>query len=172
MRCWPAGRNAEAVDALKHAVALQPGYGPALERLELAHIRLGELDLALGTRASRLRLAGRGERADLLTKDAASEGAAEAIRRDLRRELEELLHQAEQTDPFADYYLTRTLADLIILGYAALGEWHHAMDWVERSYERRPVRLRRVLTELPSTAAGWRSIRATRGCCGWRYWRI
>jgi tetratricopeptide (TPR) repeat protein len=144
-----SGRNAEAIDALKRAIALQPGYGPALERLELAHTRLGELDLALEIRAARLRLGGRRDRADLLVADASGVGSADAIRRDLRRELDELLRQAEQTDPFADYYLTRTLADQIVITYASLGEWRHAMDWVERGYERRPVRLRRMLTEPP-----------------------
>ena len=44
------GRNAEAVDALKHAIGLQAAYSPALERLELARVRLGELDLALEIR--------------------------------------------------------------------------------------------------------------------------
>jgi tetratricopeptide (TPR) repeat protein len=144
-----SGRNAEAIDALKRAIALQPGYGPALERLELAHTRLGELDLALEIRAARLRLASRRDRADLLVADASGVGSAEAIRRDLRRELDELLRQAEQTDPFADYYLTRTVADQIVITYASLGDWLHAMDWVERGYERRPVRLRRMLTEPP-----------------------
>ncbi|HEV8149974.1 MAG TPA: protein kinase, partial [Gemmatimonadales bacterium] len=139
-----AGRNAEAIDALKQAIALQPGYGPALERLELAYSRLGELGLALDIRASRLRLGGQGERAGLLLTDATTAGAADAIRRDLRRELQELLQKADETDPLAAYYLTRTLADQIVLTCAALGEWHQAMDWVERAYARRPVRLRRM----------------------------
>ena len=51
------GRNAEAVDALKHAIGLQAAYSPALERLELAHVRLGELDLALEIRSSASALA-------------------------------------------------------------------------------------------------------------------
>jgi tetratricopeptide (TPR) repeat protein len=144
-----SGRNAEAIDALKRAVVLQPGYGPALERLELAHVRLGEPGVALDLRATRLRLGGHRERADLLAREADAGGPAEAIQRDLRRELAQLLTQAEQTDPFSDEFLTRTAADQIILTCAALGEWHQAMDWVERAYERRPVRLRRVLTELP-----------------------
>lgn len=149
-----SGRNAEAIDALKRAIGLQPGYGPALERLELAHVRLGELDLALEIRASRLRLGGQAERADLLTRDGETLGAAEAVARDLRRELEGLLRKAEQADPFADYYLTRTTADQIVVVYAALGEWHKAMDWVERAYARRPVRLRRLLTEPPFDRRG------------------
>jgi tetratricopeptide (TPR) repeat protein len=144
-----AGRNAEAMYALKHAIALQPGYGPALERLELAHLRLGEVALAVEIRGSRLRLADHRDRADQLTRDAQEFGPGEAIERDLRRELNDLLRRAEESDPFAEYYLTRTPADQIIMTYAALGEWHKAMDWVERAYHRRPVRLRRMLTEPP-----------------------
>jgi hypothetical protein len=33
--------------------------------------------------------------------------------------------------------------------HAGLGEWREAMDWVERAYERRPGRLRRMLTDMP-----------------------
>ncbi len=143
------GRHAEAVDALKHAIALQQGYLPALERLELARVRVGELDLAVEIRASRVRLAGGGERADLLLTEAESVGAAEALRRDVRRELDGWLKQAAQSDPFSEYFTTRTLADRIVAGHAELGEWHQAMDWVERAYERRPGRLRRMLTDLP-----------------------
>lgn len=149
-----SGRNAEAIDALKRAIALQPGYGPAVERLELAHARLGELDLAAEIRASRLRLGGRRDRADLLDADLARLGAAEAMHQDLRRELDELLKEAEEWDPFEPYHLTRTTADQLVVVYAALGEWHKAMDWVERSYERRPVRLRRLLTEPPFDRRG------------------
>jgi tetratricopeptide (TPR) repeat protein len=155
-----AGRTAEAIDPLKRAIAIQPGYGPALERLELARARLGELDLAAEIRASRLRLGGRRDRADLLDADLAASGAAEAMRRDLRRELEELLGEAEMTDPFEPYYMTRTTADQIVVVYAALGEWHKAMDWVERSYERRPVRLRRLLTEPPFDRRGLAGVRS------------
>jgi tetratricopeptide (TPR) repeat protein len=149
-----SGRNAEAIDALKRAVALQPGYGPALERLELAHARLGQLDLAVEIRASRLRQDGHGDRADLLAADADTIGAAGAMQRDLERELAELLARAQESDPFAGYYLTRTTADQIVVVYAALGEWHKAMDWVERAYQRRPVRLRRLLTEPPFDRRG------------------
>jgi serine/threonine-protein kinase len=143
-----AGRNAEAVDALKRAISLLPGYGPALERLERAHARLGELDLAVEMRASRMRLAGQRDRADALDREAESVGAAEAIRRDVRRELDGLLQQAEQTDPFADH-VGRNVGDRIVSGYAELGDWREAMDWVERAYERRPGRLRRMLADLP-----------------------
>ena len=143
-----AGRNAEAVDALKRAISLLPGYGPALERLELARTRLGELDLALELRVSRMQLAGNGKRADLLERDAATLGAADAIRRDARRELDALLKQAETTDPFQDN-VRRNAGDRIVSGYAELGLWHEAMDWVQRGYEKRPGRLRRMLTDMP-----------------------
>ena len=143
------GRNAEAVDALKHAIGLQPGYGAALERLELGRVRLGEFDLAVEIRASRIRLSGRGERADLLLDEGERLGYAEALRRDARRELDEWLAQAEQRDPFAESFTTRTIADRIVTSYAELGEWQPAMDWVEKAYERRPGRLRRMLTDLP-----------------------
>ena len=142
-----AGRNAEAVDALKRAILLLPGYGPALARLELAHRRLGELELALEIRSSRLRLAGQRERADQLDQEASTAGAAEAIRRDMRRELDGLLQQAQTVDPFAD--MRTNPADRIIAGHAELGEWREAMDWVERAYERRPGRLQRLLSDLP-----------------------
>ena len=149
-----SGRNAEAIDALRQAIARQPSYAPALERLDLAHIRLGELDLALEIRASRLRLAGRPERAELLLADASEAGPGEALQRDSRRELDELLRKAEQTDPLDSYYLTRTLADQIVLTCALLGDWRQAMDWVERAYAQRPVRLRRMLTEPPFDRRG------------------
>ena len=149
-----AGRNAEAVDALKRAIALQPSYGPALERLELAHTRLGELELAADFRASRLRMTRQRERAEQVSRDSEQLGALKALQRDLRRELEDLLRQADAGDPFEPYYNTRTTADQIVVVYAALGEWHHAMDWVEKAYDRRPVRLRRMLTELPFDRRG------------------
>jgi serine/threonine-protein kinase len=143
-----AGRNAEAVDALKRAISLLPGYGPALERLELARTRLGELDLALELRVSRMRLAGNSGRADLLEREASTLGAADAMHRDVRRELDALLKQAEITDPFQDN-LRRNAGDRIVSAYAELGLWHEAMTWVQRGYEKRPGRLRRMLTDLP-----------------------
>jgi serine/threonine-protein kinase len=143
-----AGRNAEAVDALKRAISLLPAYGVAMERLELARTRLGELDLALELRISRMRLAKNTDRADLLESEAASLGAADAIRRDVRRELDALLKQAEASDPFQDN-LRRNAGDRIVSGYAELGLWHEAMNWVLRGYEKRPGRLRRMLTDLP-----------------------
>ena len=143
-----AGRNAEAMDALKRAISLLPGYRPALERLELARARLGELDLALEIRSSRMRLIGQRERADMLDRESEQVGPGEAIHRDMRRELAGLLLQAEKVDPFIDH-VRRNVADRIVSGHAELGEWHEAMDWVERAYERRPGRLRRMLADLP-----------------------
>ena len=144
-----AGRNAEAVDALKRAISLKAGYGPALERLELALFRIGEMDRALETRASRLRLVGNGERAKILEREAAEVGFAEARLRDVKRELDQLLTEAEKNDPFTEYFTSRSPADCIVIAYAELGEWNKAMDWVERAYEQRPGRLRRMLTDHP-----------------------
>lgn len=143
-----AGRNAEAVDSLRRAIGLLPGYGPALERLELAHTRLGEFDRAIEIRSSRMRLAGQRERADVLDREGSEVGAEEAIHRDVRRELNTLLAQAEGGDPFLDH-VRRNAGDRIVSGYAELGEWTAAMDWVQRAYERRPGRLRRMLADLP-----------------------
>jgi tetratricopeptide (TPR) repeat protein len=143
-----AGRNVEAENALTHAISLLPGYGPALERLELTRARLGDIESALEIRISRIRVTGQRARADLLESDAREHGAAEAIRIDIRRELEELLAKAVHTDPFGQH-LGRNDADRIVGAYAALGEWHEAMNWVERAYEWRPGRLRRMLADLP-----------------------
>ena len=65
-----------------------------------------------------------------------------------------MLQRAETSDPFGGYYLSRTLADQIVVAYANLGEWHRAMDWVEKAYAWRPVRLRRMLTEPPFDRRG------------------
>ena len=143
-----AGRNSEAIDALKRAVTLLPRYGLALERLERARRAHGELDLALELRSSRLRLAGLRDRADLLEQDATDVGPADAIRNDVRRELDALLGEAEQRDPFYDYF-RRNVGDRIASGYAELGDWQSAMDWVLKGYDNRPGRLRRMLADMP-----------------------
>ena len=44
--------------------------------------------------------------------------------------------------------MRRNVGDRIANAHAELGEWREAMDWVERAYERRPGRLRRMLTDL------------------------
>jgi tetratricopeptide (TPR) repeat protein len=142
-----AGREAEAVDALKKATSIKAGYGPALERLELAYYRIGEHDRALETRASRLRLGGHTKRADALEREAAELGFPEARLRDVRRELEGLLSDAEKTDPFVEGISSRSPADSIVMACAELGEWSKAMDWIERAYQRRPGQLRRMLTD-------------------------
>jgi eukaryotic-like serine/threonine-protein kinase len=142
-----AGRNSEAIDALRRAIALLPNYVLAQERLERARRAHGETDLAVDLRVSRLRTMNLRDRAEQLESDAASLGAAAAIQRDLRRELDDLLVAAERGDPFADDF-RRTVADRIASVYAELGDWHSAMDWVLRVYEHRPGRLRRMLTDM------------------------
>jgi len=149
-----SGRNVEAIDALRQAVARQAGYGPALERLEIAHTRLGELDTALEVRASRLRVSGQPELAEQLLAHAREQGPGPALERDKRRELDALIRRAEAGDAQEIYYLTRTLSDQIVMNAANLGEWKLAMDWVERAYAQRPVRLRRMLTEPPFDRRG------------------
>jgi hypothetical protein len=67
----------------------------------------------------------------------------------VRRELDQLLSEAEKNDPFVETITSRSPADCIVIAYAELGEWTKAMDWVERAYERRPGRLRRMLTDHP-----------------------
>jgi serine/threonine-protein kinase len=143
-----AGRNAEAVDALKHAIRLMPSNALALERLELARTRLGEFALAVEIRVTRLKLAGQRDRVARLEQNVIALGAADAIRADVRLELNALLDDATRKDPFADH-VGRSTADRIASGHAELGEWREAMDWVERSYEQRPGRLRRMLADMP-----------------------
>ncbi len=143
-----AGRNSEAIDVLRRAIALLPNYGLALERLERARLAHGETDLALELRSSRMRIAGQRDRADQLDADAATLGPDVAIRNDLRRELNALLEQARTGDPFGEDW-RRNVADRIASGHAELGEWTAAMDWVLRAYEHRPGRLRRMLADMP-----------------------
>ena len=148
-----AGRNIEAEDALSRAISILPGYGPALERLELTSARLGDLDGALEIRMSRMRQAGQRARSDLLESDAREFGASEARRRDVRRELAGLLENAERVNPFSQH-VKRNDADRIVSAYAELGEWREAMDWIERAYESRPGRLRRMLADLQTDYHG------------------
>jgi serine/threonine protein kinase len=148
-----AGRNEEALDALRRAISLQAGYGTALERMELALVRLGRLEEALDFRIAQLRTSGRAERAELLQEEVGSLGPDEARRRDLLREVEQLLAEVSGTDPFAKGQ-TRTNADRLIIAYSWLGDWTNAMTWVERSYANRPGRLRRVLMDLPIDRKG------------------
>jgi serine/threonine-protein kinase len=143
-----AGRNSEAIDALRRAIALLPRYGLALERLERARRAHGEIELAVELRVSRLIIAGHKERAQLLESDAVAEGPGAALRNDIRRELDELLASAAEKDPFYDYF-ARNVGDRIAAGYAELGDWTAAMDWVLKGFESRPGRLRRMLVDMP-----------------------
>jgi serine/threonine protein kinase len=148
-----AGRCEEALEALRGAISRQAGYGTALERMELALVRLGRLDEAIDFRIAQLRTSGRAERAGLLQQEVASLGPAAARQRDLAREVEQWLAEANRGDPF-DMGQTRTIADRLIIAYAWLGDWANAMTWIERSYANRPGRLRRVLMDLPIDRQG------------------
>jgi hypothetical protein len=148
-----AGRNEEALDALREAIRSQAAYGPALERMELALVRLGRLDEAVDFRIARVRASGHHERAELLQQEVATLGPETARRNDLQREVEFLLAEAARSDPFAKSQ-TRTTADRLVMAYSDLGDWTSAMTWVERSYARQPGRLRRVIMDLPIDRQG------------------
>ena len=148
-----AGKHEEALDALRRAISLQAGYGTALERMELALVKLGRLEEAVDFRIAQLRTSGRAERAELLQEESGSLGPEEARRRDLQRDVEQLLVEASKTNPF-EKGQTRTNADRLIIAYSWLGDWANAMTWIERSYANRPGRLRRVLMDLPIDRKG------------------
>jgi serine/threonine protein kinase len=148
-----AGRNEEALEALRGAISRQAGYSTALERMELALMRLGRLEEAIDFRVAQLRTSGRVERAELLQEEARSLGPEAARRRDLQREVEQLLTEAGRSDPF-DRSQTRTTADRLIIAYCQLADWANAMTWIERSYANKPGRLRRVLMDLPIDRKG------------------
>jgi tetratricopeptide (TPR) repeat protein len=148
-----AGRHEEAVAALRTALSRQAEFGAALERMEQALIRLGRADEAIDFRIARLRAAGQADRADRLLEDSNRLGAVEARRQDLLRDVERLLADAAASDPFARSWL-RTTSDRLIIAYAELGDWANVMTWIERSYAKRPGRLRRVLMDLPIDRRG------------------
>ncbi|HEX3866905.1 MAG TPA: protein kinase family protein, partial [Gemmatimonadaceae bacterium] len=143
-----AGRYDEAIEPLRQALRLNPRYEMALERLEIACHRAGRAGDASAARRSLLAQRGQEERLARLEQDIEQRGWAAAREADVRRELEQLLEQATSENPFADASTSRQLSDRIIAGYAELGEWKSAMNWVERGYHRRPGRLRRVLTDF------------------------
>lgn len=142
-----AGRNAEAVEALKRAISIQPAYVPALERLELAELRLGDAEFAVDLRAARLRALGCESRAEELERKARADGPESARRADVEAELQDLLEQASRGDPFAEHSGSRTIADRIVFAYTELGNWEAALEWVERGYRSRPSRVRRALMD-------------------------
>ena len=143
------GRYEEAVGALRHALRLQPRYEAALERLEMSCHRAGRHEEALDARCALLGLRNEADRAAELTKRTERDGWLAAREHDLRVDIERLLGQAAREDPFTDPNTSRQLSDTIIIVLAELGEWHEAMNWVERAYHRRPGRLRRVIMDLP-----------------------
>jgi tetratricopeptide (TPR) repeat protein len=142
-----AGRNAEAAEALKRAISIQPAYVPALERLELAELRLGDPEFAVDLRAARLRALGCESRAEDLERNARAEGPESARRADIEAELRDLLEQASRGDPFGEYSGSRTIGDRIVFTYTELGDWEAALEWIERGYRIRPSRIRRTLMD-------------------------
>ena len=149
-----AGRYDEAIAPLREALKRDGSYGSALERLEIACHRAGRHDDALGARRARLARASDPARLAALESDVAALGWVEARRRDSARELNGLLARAATEDAFAETAGSRILSDTIIVLLSEQDRWTEAMDWVEQGANRRPGRLRRVLTDLPYDRRG------------------
>ena len=148
------GRPEEAGDALRTALRLAGRYDAALERLELACYRAGRMDEAFEARRTWLGHVGKTDRAAALAEHYERDGYPAARDRDLATALTELLALTATQDPFRDIHSSRCLADRIMLTYAELGDWAAVMNWVEKGYQRRPGRLRRVLTDMPFDRRG------------------
>jgi tetratricopeptide (TPR) repeat protein len=148
------GRYVEAIEPLREALRLNPGYESALERLDICCTRLGRHDEALDARRALHGFRQRTEQLAALDADLERMSPAEARVADIRRELDRLVLRATKEDAFVDLNVSRQLADYIIIAHAELGEWKKAMDWVEKGFYRRPGRLRRVLTDLPFDRRG------------------
>ena len=86
-------------------------------------------------------------------------GAAEARRRDLGRELDRLLAEAESRDPFEHLPTARSIGDRIALAYSDLGDWANAVEWIERAFVHRPGGLRRLVMDMPFDREGLASDR-------------
>ncbi len=148
------GRFTEAVEPLRTALRLNPGYEAALERVDIACSRLGQADDALDARRALHGFRGHDDRLAALNADIESLGPSAARTNDIRRDLAAFIARATREDPFVDLNVSRQLADYIIVANAELGEWKTAMDWVEKGFYRRPGRLRRVMTDLPFDRRG------------------
>ena len=144
-----AGRHTDAVAVLRRAIALQPTFGPSVERIERELADIGDLDGATDFRLSQLRTLGDRARAARLAEDIESLGPAEARRLDIRRDLDQLLVEAESGDPFFAHPAARSVGDRIALAYSDLGDWSDAVTWIERAYAHRPGRLRRLIMDMP-----------------------
>jgi len=149
-----AGRRQEAVDVQRRAIALQPTYGPALERMERVLAEAGDAEGAADFRASQLQASGDSARARQFDEDVDRVGPAEARRLDLRRDVEHLLAEAATRDPLAHHPAGRSIGDRIALAYSDLGEWSNAVEWLERAYARKPGRLRRLIMDNPFDRQG------------------
>ncbi len=148
------GRYVEAIVPLQAALRITPNYEQATERLEMACHRSGRFDDAFAARRTMLGTHRLFDRLSKLTEMFERDGWEATREQDLRAELAALLARADSEDPFKDPQGSRQLSDRLIIAYGELGEWHRAMDWVERGYYLRPGRLIRVLTDLPFDRRG------------------
>ncbi len=149
-----AGRHEDAIGVLRRAIALQPTFGPSLERMERELAQIGDVEGATDFRLSQLRTSGDHARAGLLAEEIERLGPAEARRRDLGRELDQLLAEAEAGDPFAAHPAARSIGDRVALAYSDLGDWANAATWLERAHAYRPGRLRRLVMDMPFDLKG------------------
>jgi len=149
-----AGRHDEAIAVLRRAVALQPTYGPTLERMERELAQTGDAEGAADFRFSQLRVSGDRARIAQFEQDIEQVGPGEARHRDLRREVDHLLAEAATTDPLAHHPAARSIGDRLALVYSDLGEWEKAVDWIEKAFDRSPGRLRRLIMDVPFDRQG------------------
>jgi tetratricopeptide (TPR) repeat protein len=154
-----ASRHEDAIVVLRRAIARQPTHSPSLERMERELAAIGDVEGATDFRLSQLRTAGAEARAGLLAAEVERLGPAEARRRDLQRELDKLLAEAEAGDPFDAHPAARSIGDRIALAYSDLGDWGNAAAWLERAHAYRPGRLRRLVMDLPFELKGLASER-------------
>jgi hypothetical protein len=138
----------------RRQLKLVPDHLPTLERLEWACVELGDLDTAVDYRTLRLRQSGLIARADALQEHAGTHGAAEARRRDLLAEVEQLRVEVAEHPPFSAGPTTNSAGDRLALAYSQVGDWPNAVMWIERAYAHRPGRLRRLLMDLPYDLRG------------------
>ncbi|MEO5800596.1 MAG: serine/threonine-protein kinase [Gemmatimonadales bacterium] len=148
------GRYVEAIVPLQAALRAMPNYEQATERLEMACHRSGRFEDAFAARRTMLGTHRLYDRLAKLAEVFESDGWEATREQDLRVELAQLLERTTTEDPFKDPQGSRQLSDRLIIAYGELGEWHEAMDWVERGYYLRPGRLIRVLTDLPFDRRG------------------
>jgi tetratricopeptide (TPR) repeat protein len=133
----------EAIEQLSHALAIDPGYGAARERLIRCYERSDRLQEAVTTRA----LAPQGSTAQRLASTFAqafgTDGEA-GYRRARADELRAMIHDIEACiclGPLEDASEILNPPQLrLALAYAELGEWGRALAWEDQACKAQPGR--------------------------------